>query len=169
MKNPELALKYAIFVTAQVLIWNFCDFSQYMMLCFLPALIMYLPINHGYIYSMVFAFAIGFAVDFLSSGMLGLTAAALLPVAFMRVAIINMVFGSELFSREENLSLRKQGAPKMLTCIVLSTALFLAVYIWADGAGTRPFLFNLLKFFLSLGLSSLVSYFVIRILESENR
>lgn len=169
MRDSAFLLKFIILLVAQVLIWNFCNFSQYAMLTFLPVIILLLPTKQETLISMLIAFAAGFLVDFLADGMLGLTSLALVPVAFLRKGIIRLVFGSELLSREENISLRKHGASHIIVSTLLCTAIFLAVYIWADGAGMRPLWFNLVKFGASLLLSSIVSVFLAIVLFPDEK
>lgn len=169
MKNPGFTLKFLLLTLAQILLWNYFNFTQFLMVAFLPALILCLPIRRGAVYAMVIAFATGFAADFFSSGMLGLTSAALVPVALARRGIISLVCGEEVFARGENITIRRQGLPKMALAILIETAIFLAIYIWADGAGTRPLWFNLVKFGASLIAGTLVSLFAANILDSEIR
>lgn len=169
MNNSGFIVKYLILMVVQVLVWNYCNFSQYVMLTFLPSMILCIPAGQEYLKPMIIAFITGFAVDFVSSGMLGLTSAALLPVAFLRIRLISIAFGSDVFERNEVISFQHQGAPKTFLCIILATALFLALYIWIDGAGTRPFWFNAAKFGISLGLSSVISFFAVQLLEPDKR
>ena len=169
MRNDSLTVRFILLLIAQILLCNFFNFSQYLMLTFLPAMVFFLPVKQGTPATMVIAFAAGFVVDFLSDGMLGLSSLALVPVAFCRKSIIKLVFGSEVLVRVENLSFHKNGIPHMLTGIIMSTSIFLAIYIWADGAGMRPVWFNLTKFGASLVLSSLVSIIISRIMTQDDR
>lgn len=169
MKNPGFTIKFLLLTLAQILLWNYFDFTQYLTIVFLPALILCLPIKKSVIFAMLLAFAAGFAVDFFSSGMLGLTSAALVPVALIRRGVITLVCGEEVFARGENITIRRQGLPKMALAILTVTALFLAIYIWADGAGTRPFWFNAVKFAASLAAGTLISLIACNILDSESR
>lgn len=169
MREPGFVLKFLLLAIAQMLLWNYFNFSQYVMLVFLPVLILCIPVNKGTIFAMVVAFITGFAVDFFASGMLGLTSLALVPVGLARKGIIRLVCGEEVFSRGENISIKRQGLPKMALCILMSTALFLIVYIWADGAGTRPMWFNLVKFASSLLLGTIVSLFIANLFESNSK
>ena len=164
MRDSGFLLKYLILVVVQILLWNYFNFTQLLMLTILPVMVLCIPVRYGTVYSMCIAFATGFAVDFLAGGMLGLTSLALVPVALLRVPILQLVFGEELFSRGDNISVHKLGAGKMLTAIMLSTLIFLVIYVWADGAGTRPFWFNALKVVISHMTSSLLSLFVAGIL-----
>lgn len=169
MNDLNFGIKYLLLVVAQILLCNYFNFSQYLMLAYLPVMILCIPIRRKTISAMILAFVTGFAIDFFSSGMLGLTSLALVPVAFARRGIIQLVFGEEVFARGENITIRRQGLPKMILAILMVTAIFLAVYIWADGAGTRPLWFNAVKFAASLVLCTLVSIFIENILEADSR
>ena len=160
MRDGGFILKYLVLLIAQVLLWNFFNFSQFLMLCFLPVMVLCIPIRHGTVYSLFFAFITGFIADFVSGGMLGLTSFALVPVALVRIPVLRLAFGQELFSRGDNISVHKLGAGKMFLGIVLVTTLFAILYIWADGAGTRPFWFNFLKVILTSAVSSILSLLV---------
>ena len=158
------SLKYILLFLAQAVLWNYFNFSQYVLIAFLPAMILCLPVSRGTLEAMVIAFVTGVAIDFLVTGQLGLTAFALVPVALIRRGVISLVFGSELFARGEELSLQRQGWLKFVPAILLLTAAFLLPYIVLDDAGTRPFWFGAAKFGISLLLSSFVSVFVCDIL-----
>ena len=153
-------LKYLILVAAQVLLWNFCTFTQFLMIVYLPAMILFLPVKQNSALSMLIAFVTGLAVDFFAGSPLGLSSLALVPVAFLRKYIIILIFGSELYSRNENLSVGRQGWEKIFFAIILSTALFLAVYIIADSAGTRPEWIDLVKGTVSLLVSTPLSLYI---------
>ena len=169
MIRSNHTVTFILLLIAQILLCNFFTFSQYLLLTFLPAMILFLPIKQNTIISLFIAFAAGLAVDFLSDGMLGLSSLSLVPVAFCRRSIIRLVFGSEVLARGENLSIPKNGIPHIFTGIILSTAIFLAIYIWADGAGMRPVWFNLTKFAASLILSSLISVIITLTMTQDGR
>ena len=157
-------LKYFLLFLAQAVLWNYFNFSQFIVIAILPAMILCLPISRSTVEAMLIAFVTGVAMDFLVTGQLGLTAFSLVPVGLLRRPVISLVFGSELFARGEELSLRRQGWLKFIPAILLLTAAFLLPYIWLDDAGTRPFWFGAAKFALSLLLSGFVSVFICDIL-----
>ena len=164
MKGSRFILVYVILVIAQILLRNYCNFTQYLAISFLPAMIMCLPLDKSTVSGMFIAFITGFIVDFLTDGQLGLTILALVPVALVRRWVILAVFGEEVFSSGENISFNRQGAEKIFLSIFMLTSIFMLVFIAADGAGTRPFWFNLVKFLISVLLSSAVSYFIAKLL-----
>lgn len=168
MRKPGFTLTYLLLLVAQIMLLNYCNFTQYLAVVFLPVMVMCISIKKGPIFTMIVAFLTGFAADFLAGGMLGLTSLALVPVAAARKGIIQLVFGSELFSRGEEISVRKQGVGKVLLACLMVTAIFLIIYIWADGAGTRPTWFNFLKFGISLVADTIISFFVCDLLTSDD-
>lgn len=164
----RFTLKYLLLFVAQVLLWNYFNFSQFLTVVILPVLVLCLPVRRGAVFCMLTAFATGFAADFLAGGLLGISSLALVPVGLLRRPVIQLVFGSELLSRGEDISFQRQGSSKVLLATVLVTALYLLVYIVVDSAGTRPLWVDAVKFAASLAVSTLVSVFVAWILCSDN-
>jgi len=150
MNRNHFFLTYILLLILQILICNYLHLSLYVTLTVLPVMVLLIPINYGAVFAMIIAFLTGLTVDFLAEGVIGLNAFALIPVAFCRKGILQFVFGSELFARKENVSLKRHGLGKMMMAISLAQSIFLLLFIWADGAFARPFWFNLLKFFTSL-------------------
>lgn len=160
-------VKYILLFLAQAALWNYGNFSQYLLIVFLPAMLLCLPIGRGPVHTMVVAFVTGLLMDFLVTGQLGMTSFALVPVALLRRPVIRLVFGAELFARGENLSFHRQGWQKFVPAVLLLTAVFLLVFLWVDGAGTRPLWFNALKFCVSLVASSALSLFIAYLMLEE--
>lgn len=168
MRRNHYFLTYFLLLILQILVSNYLNLSPYVTLSVLPVMILMLPIRFGTIFAMILAFVSGHTVDWLSEGVIGLNALALVPVALARKGIIYLVFGSEFFARKEDISLRKHGFAKMSVAIVMSQALFLLFYIWADGAATRPFSFNALRFGVSLVAGWLLALLLSRTLATND-
>ena len=160
---------FLLLVAVQMLICNYLNLSPYLMLSILPVMILCVPLRLPTFWTLLLAFATGTAIDLLSEGLLGLNALALVPVAFVRKELIHLIFGGELFARKEDFSIRKNGFGKVALAIFLVQALFLAIYIWADGAGTRSFAFNALRFGISLVAGWGVSLLIVDILAPDTR
>lgn len=148
---------FVLTAVLQVLICNYCNFSLYITLSILPVLILYLPLSIGPILSLVIAFVTGLAVDATAEGILGLNALALVPTALIRKPLLRIMFGEELMERKESPTFRKYGFFPIMFTVLIMEALFLVIYITADGAGTRPFWFNLARFAASLGCSTILA------------
>lgn len=152
MRN-SFALTYVLLTVAQMVLSNYFHFTPYMMITILPVMVLCIPTNVGTVKAMLIAFATGLAVDFFAEGTLGINAMSLVPVALLREPVIGMFFGNEPFEQKESVTVRKYGYARVSIAIILTTVLFLLIYILADCAGTRPLWFV----FTCLGLSTLAS------------
>ncbi len=167
--DRNFTLTYILLVIAQILICNFINTGPYVFLSILPAAVLCLPLGIPTILLMIIAAVTGLAVDWLAEGITGLNMAALIPVAFMRNLTVSLLFGEEHVDRGEGFSMKKNGVVKVSVAILVCQAVFLAIYIIADGAGTRPFLFNLIKFAISLVCGYLISLPVVNMLTSDKK
>ena len=157
MRGSRFIGLYIALVAGEILIGNYLNLSQFVLLTFLPAMIMCLPQAVDTPWALGIAFLTGLVVDFFSGSVLGPTSVALLPVALLRFPLLRLVFGGEMFDRRENLSVKRHGLPGMLLTMLVANALFLLIFVTLDSAGTRPFWFNLVRFLLSLVVAVLVS------------
>ena len=169
MKRVDFFLAYFLLAVIQILITNYLHLSYFITLTILPVMVLSIPIRYSTNAALFIAFATGISVDLLADGVLGLNTLALVPVAFLRNTTISLVFGEEMFSRKEHFSVRRNGFTKVALAILFVQALFLIIYITADGAGTRPFWFNLLRFVCSLITGFIVSLVAVEALSPEGR
>lgn len=168
MRN-NLTLTYILLVVVQMLLNNYFHPTPYLMLTILPTLVLCLPTKLSEFRVMVIAFATGLAVDFFTEGTLGINALSLVPVALLRRPVIELFCGNEPFEHKESISVRKYGASRMFSAILLVSIVFLAIYICADCAGTRPFWFLLTWLGLSTVASCAVSMMVVNLVTDGNR
>lgn len=168
MRKYGYIVSFAILLVMQICISNFFRLSQYVVLTILPVIILLIPVRRGTIFALVTAFLSGLAVDLLADGLLGLNILALVPVAFARRSIIRLAFGEEIFARNENISVKRLGLWKISVAIFMAQALFLAIYVWADSAGTQPVWFMLVRFGASLLSGYLLSLAVASLLTEDD-
>lgn len=169
MKAGRFWTTYILMVIAQMIICNYCPASPYIMISILPVIVLLIPIRYSTNVALLTAFVTGLAVDFLADGLPGLNAFALVPVAFLRKGITTLIFGEEIFARKENVSIAKHGIGKVSFAIIISQTLFLTLYIWADLAGSRSFMFCLTRFAASLALTYPIALLVANCLTKEDR
>ena len=169
MRNPIFGIAYILLVIVQMVICNYFQFSPYFVISILPAMVLCMPLNISTNMCMLAAFVTGLSVDWLAEGLIGINASALIPVAYARKTLIRIFLGEDLISRKETFSFRKNGVGKILIALLISYALFFAVYIFLDGAGVRPFLFNLTRFILSILCSLIPGLLVTGSLTKEER
>lgn len=160
---------FCLLLVAQVLICNYLHISKYLTLSILPVMVLCIPTKVSTLKALFMAFAAGFAVDFAAEGVLGLNVMALLPVAALRSTVCRLVFGEELIAREDDFSVHKYGIAKVAFAAALVQAVFLALYIWADGGTARTFEFNLTRGLVSLAAGLAVSVPIADMLTKEDR
>lgn len=166
--NRNIGLTYILMVIVQMFICNYFNFSMYVTMSILPAIILCVPLSVSTILTMVIAFATGLATDVFSDAVLGLNAMSLVPVALARKYIIRTFIGEETVERQESFSIRKNGIGKVSAAIALGELIFFAIYIIMDGAGTRPVWFNISRLCASMAASYILSLIAIRMLSSED-
>ncbi len=169
MRKSGFWAAYALLLVLQLLLSNYFLFTPYIMLTILPVMVLCIPIRVGTVGAMLIAAASGFVVDLLAEGVLGLNAIALIPVAYARNSIIRLIFGGELFARQEDFSVRRSGFAKVSLAVLLAQMLFLLVYVWVDAAGTRPLWFLAARFGASLGAGFLLSLLTLEVLAPDPR
>ena len=169
MRKSGFWAAYALLLVLQLLLSNYFLFTPYIMLTILPVMVLCIPIRVGTVGAMLIAAASGFVIDLLAEGVLGLNAIALIPVAYARNSIIRLIFGGELFARQEDFSVRRSGFAKVSLAVLLAQMLFLLVYVWVDAAGTRPLWFLAARFGASLGAGFLLSLLTLEVLAPDPR
>lgn len=162
-------IAYILLLMAQLLLSNYFHVTPYIFLTILPVMVLCIPIRVGTVGAMLIACLSGLTIDFLSEGVIGLNALSLIPVAYARNGIIGLIFGPELFARKEDFSVGRCGFGKVAMALFLSLLIFLVIYIWADGAGTRPLWFNGLRLGASLVASFVVSLLTLGALAPDPR
>ena len=167
--SQHFGILYTLLVVGQIIMCNYCQLGPYVMLSMLPAMVLCIPPGINTIVCMLIAFASGLATDWLSEGLLGLNAAAILPVALMRNGIIKIFMGEDLIIRGDRFSYRKNGFAKISAAHSLCLITFLAIYIFLDGAGTRPLWFCLTKGGVSFVCNFLLAIMVTNILAPDDR
>ena len=170
MKTTQnFGLLYVLLLICQIFMCNFAHLGPYVTLTMLPAMILCIPTHVSTILCMFVAFASGIATDWLAEGIIGLNAAAVLPVAVLRKWIIRIFLGEDIIVRKDSFSIRKNGLGKITLTLLASTMLFLALYIYLDCAGTRPFWFCFSRFSASLSCNWLLGLIVVKVLTVDDR
>lgn len=169
MKTQNFGLLFFLMVLGQMVLCNFAGISPYVMLTMLPAMIICVPLTISTPVCMIIAFATGLSVDWLSEGVIGINAASLVPVALMRKPLIRFFLGEDLITRSDSFSFRKNGTAKISLVLILSLLIFLSIYIFLDGAGTRPTWFNLARLGGSLLCNYVLALIVTNILTIDDR
>ncbi len=166
--DTKFIATWILLVVCQIVICDCVFLGPMVTVTLLPAIVMFLPLYTRTEVSMLIAFAAGFAVDWLSDGVLGLNMAALVPVALMQKPLVRLFIGEDTVVRTEALSVVKSGWPRMLALVTVATAVFLLVYVVLDGAGERSPGFTAARLGCSLAASLIPAAIVIHIFSHGN-
>lgn len=169
MKTQNFGLLFFLMVMGQVVLCNFAHLGPYITLTMLPVMMICVPLTVSTPLCMVLAFVTGLSVDWLAEGIIGLNAASLVPVALMRKPLIRFFLGEDLITRGDSFSFRKNGPGKISLILLVSLLLFLGTYILLDGAGTRPYWFNLIRLGASTASCFVLALVVTNILTVDDR
>ena len=82
----------------------------------------------------------------------------------MRKPLIRFFLGEDLIVRSDSFSFRKNGTGKISLVMGVSLIIFLSIYIFLDGAGTRPVWFNMTRFGVSFVCNMILALIVTNIL-----
>lgn len=162
-------LLYSLLAIVQTVICNYLQFNPYAVVTILPAMVFCIPLQIGTSACMLISFITGLAVDWLSEGIIGLNAAAIVPVALARKQMIRSFLGEDLIARNDSFTFRKNGFQKIAIALLVATAAFLTIYIILDGAGTRPIWFSLARFGISLTINMILALIITSLLTPEDR
>ena len=167
--NRNFKTLYILLLVFQIILCNYSNLGPYVMLSMLPAMVLCIPLSVGTPLCLLIAFLSGLSVDWLSEGLIGLNTSALLPVAVLRRPFISSFIGEDLIVRKDNFSIRKNGFSKIFFALLASTAIFMCLYVFLDGAGTRPFWFSAARFGASLAANMVLGLIVVNILTGEEK
>lgn len=167
--SQHFGILYCLLLIGQIVLCNYAALGPYIMLTMLPAMIMCIPTTISTAACMFIAFASGLAVDWLSEGLIGLNAAAAVPVALLRNGAIKIFLGEDLITRGDRFSIKKNGLFKIIAVMFTALAVYLGIYVFLDGAGTRPAWFSLTRLGVSAACCMMLSLIVINILSPDDR
>ena len=167
--SQHFGILYCLLLIGQLVLCNYGALGPYIMLTMLPAMIMCIPLSVGTAGCMLIGFISGLSVDWLSEGLIGINAASLIPVALARRTLIRVILGEDMINRMDSFSIRKNGLGKIMTLMIAAGIIFLAIYVTLDGAGTRPFWFNVSRFWLSLAANTALAILTADILSPDDR
>lgn len=167
--SQHFGILYCLLLIGQVILCNYAALGPYIMLTMLPAMIMCIPTTVSTAACMLIAFASGLAVDWLSEGLIGLNAAAAVPVALIRNGAVKIFLGEDLITRGDRFSIKKNGLFKIAVVMFTALVVYLGIYIFLDGAGTRPAWFSFTRLGVSAVCCMVLSLIVTGILSPDDR
>ena len=147
--DRRFSVVYCIMLLIQLILAKYCQMWHLVYICIRPAMILCQPTSRPTPLVLFIAFLSGLAVDLLADGVIGLNAAALLPVALLQKPLISLLIDEDVVQRHYHFSFFRHGYIRIGGTLLLVIFLFMLTYALLDNAGERNFGFVMLKTFLS--------------------
>ena len=159
----NVQLKYAILgallIFCQILLSEYVNIWPLLYIAIFPQFIILLPPTTNRTVQMLAAFALGLCIDIFADGVLGLNAAALVAMAYIRSSVLKLTLPRALLENSDNQPLLQRNVEiqklGMLTAIL--HAVFFCVYVAIDSAGTFPFWYITFKVLLCTVVNTIIS------------
>lgn len=156
MESGKYIAAAIITLILQLLICEFVNIWPGIYITVLPLFIILLPLSLSVSWLMIAAFAMGLATDAFADGVLGLNAASLTLVAYLKYFITRRLTKYQEESMAENLQSLRTNYTVMFLLILFSYALFFLAYTLLDGEFNTSRL--VVGFFLNVALNTLIAY-----------
>ena len=127
--DTKFVATWIFLVLVQIVICDCMFLGPLVTVTLLPVLVIFLPLYARTETTMLIAFVAGFAVDWLSDGVLGLNMASLVPVALLQKPLVRLFIGEDTVVRTEALSAKKSGTTRLFALSAIATAIFLLLYV----------------------------------------
>ena len=157
-------LKYitlgAIVVICQILVSEYVNIWAVLYVAVFPQFIILLPPTMNKSAYMLVAFVLGLSIDLFADGVLGLNAAALTAMAYMRPAILKLTVPKGNYDSYDNQPIipRTLEIPKLILLNTLMLSIFFTVYVVLDSAASFTFGYTLFKIFLCVVANSVITF-----------
>ena len=159
-RNISLFALIAVMIIIQIIICDYIYTGPYIHLTLLPLIILSLPAEYRYPKLVIISFAVGFVIDLVSDGVLGLnSAAAVMTATFVR-PVSYLTINRERSDKLERVILSDVGFFRYFRYSSYLTLIFLVTYILFDCAGFRQASFILMRIALSYVANIIMILFV---------
>ena len=166
----NVQLKYAtlgaLLIICQILLSEYVNIWPLLYIAIFPQFIILLPPSINRTVHLLIAFALGMAIDIFADGVLGLNAAALVAMAYLRPSFLKITLSKANLDTTDNLPLlpRTVEIQKLAVLNGFMLAIFFLVYILLDSAGMFPFWYTILKIAVCVIVNCIISLICSKVL-----
>lgn len=147
----------ALCLLVQLAIGEFVNFHPLIYIVILPWLIIIIPPQVKQIPLMLISLCIGLLIDILSDGIIGLNAAALIGVGYLKAPVLSFVVNKKNVQSNQIISSETYGIKSFaLICLILYSIFFI-IYIGLDGLGYVPVLYSIMRFLLFVITNTIIA------------
>lgn len=146
-----------ILILIQSVITGMIDVSVYLEIIVLPLYILHLPMRTSTPALLLAAFLTGLATDIISSDIVGLFAASMVPLAFLRSTITRITTSKKKITSYSDIELAEMPPAATIPYYVLSTFIFCIFYFGIEAVfAGDSFVFFLTRMIVSFFVNTLV-------------
>ena len=166
----NVQLKYAtlgaLLIICQILLSEYVNIWPLLYIAIFPQFIILLPPSINKMAHLLIAFVLGLAIDIFADGVLGLNAAALVAMAYMRPSLLKITLSKTNLDNTDNQPLlpRTIEIQKLAMLDACMLAVFFLVYILLDSAGSFPFWYTILKIAVCVIANGIISLICSKVL-----
>ena len=136
MKKPvNYTVVCAILVVVQIAIGALLHLPSYLAINLLPVVVALMPVRVNTNVSLLLAFGIGLVTDLFTTGMLGFSSVALLPVALLRIPLLLGISGREILTHKSESPSTYLSTSSLVLFIFASNLVFQLIAVTMDCAG----------------------------------
>ena len=166
----NVQLKYAtlgaLLIICQILLSEYVNIWPLLYIAIFPQFIILLPPAINKIVHLLIAFVLGMAIDIFADGVLGLNAAALVAMAYVRPSFLKITLSKANLDTTDNQPLlpRTVEIQKLAMLNGCMLAIFFLVYILLDSAGSFPLWYTILKIAVCTTVNCIISLICSKVL-----
>lgn len=166
MNSVKTAVFAIVLILFQILLNGILALVPYVNIIILPIILIIIPPNVKSVICMLYALAAGICVDYLSDGVIGLNAAAMVAVAFAREFIFRLVIGKGEINAHVAHTLRiKTGQYIIINLFVYS--LWFAIYQYLDDVMSYRISVQFTRFLINVVVNSILAVALENIIDKE--
>ncbi len=157
MNNIRHILIFGVFILLiQMLISGYVNIWPMLYIAVYPILLISMPYTINRYITLVAAFCIGFLIDIITDGVVGLNAAAFVAMGYFRPYILRLIVNKNTLENIGEITEYSIGLPKLALYTALCYCIFFAVYILMDSIGWSSPLNAIIRFMTNVIVNSTI-------------
>ena len=144
------------FVITQIILSSLIDFGPLLFISVYPLFLLTRPANISINSLLLWAFAMGLAVDYFTNSIMGINSSASLVMAVCQFRILRVVSRKGDFDSQVRPGLRELGFIRFVSYIVAALLIHHTVISLAESFGLTNFIYNLPRLLISLVVNTLI-------------
>jgi hypothetical protein len=156
MGKPNNIILFISFAIIQIILGSLIDLGPLLFISVYPLFLITRPANKSIHSTLLWAFAMGMAVDYFTNSILGINSAAALIMALFQNRILKIVCSKGDWDNQVRPGMRELGAGRFLSYLVPALLVHHLAFSLIESFGVVSFIYNLPRVFISLIANTLL-------------